>query len=173
MTTKQTRNPERRLKRTTWAAVLLAVALFLTVSNGFVHGSMHPTIKETDRPIVAESAPRGSGLLAWLQSFLPNGIRFRGPAIGSRNRPEVLATAECYQSGTRLSCNGFRNLEEYVAAVRASQNLGVSFDKLRAKLQAGRTLQEAIRDLRPGADYRTEARKAEFQAQKILKDVSS
>jgi hypothetical protein len=156
-----------------WAAIPLAVALFIAVPNGFVHGSTHPTLKETDQPIVTESSTRKSGLLGWLQSLLPNGIRFGGPAVGSKNRPEVLAAADCYQSGTRLSCNGFRNLEQYLAAVHASQNLGVSFDKLRAKLQTGRTLQEAIRDLRPGADYRTEARKAEFQAQKLLKNVSS
>jgi len=129
--------------------------------------------RETSRPVVTEPAPRNSGWFEWLMSLLPEGIRFRGPSLGSSNKPELLAAADCFQSGAGVYCNGFRSLEEYVAAVHASRNLHIPFESLKAKIAAGRTLQEAIRELRPGTNSRLEAQHAQQEAAESLRGSSS
>ena len=162
-----------------FAAAVLLVSLSYTPAQGSTHsassrtGVSSQTIREVDRPVVTGSSSEGSGLLAWLESLLPGGIRFTGPAIGSKNQPEVLATANCYQSGVGLSCIGFKNLEEYLAAIHVSRNLGIPFERLKAKMQSGRTLPQAIKELRPGTNGRIEAWRAEQQAQQALRDFSS
>lgn len=159
--------------RGTLAVAFVAMALSLAVSTGRAHASAHPAATEVERPVATDSARRSDGLLGWLESLLPRGMRFQGPIAGAKNQPQVLATANCYDSGAGFSCSGFKSLEDYMAAVHASQNLGIPFDKLKERLQTGRSLQEAIRDLRPGTNYKSEARKAEFQAQKSLRDFPS
>lgn len=159
-------------RRTSLAAVLLTISIFSSVEQGLASG--HPTPRAAGR--MSESItgkPQPSGVLSWLESLLPNGIRFTGPAISSKNQSEVLATANCFNSGAGISCNGFQNMQEYVAAVRVSQNLGIPFETLKAKVQSGKTLHQAIHELRPGVNSRMEALKAEQQAEKILKDFTS
>ena len=167
----------KRIKRVNNAAFLapaLCILLFISVA----HGSSSVNVagqgaKQVSESITSTSLEGKTGILAWLESFLPEGIRFTGPQIGSKNQPEVLATATCFNSGAGISCNGFKTMQEYLAAVNASENLGIPFEKLKAQMQSGRTLHQAIRDLRPGANGQVEARKAEQQAQKTLKDFSS
>jgi len=153
-------------------AVLLTISLFSSVKQGFASG--HPTPRTAGR--MSESItgkPQESGVLSWLESLLPDRIRFTGPAISPKNQSEVLATANCFNSGTGISCNGFRSMQEYLATVRVSQNLGIPFEKLKAKVQSGKTLHQSIHELRPGVNSRMEALKAEQQAEKILKDFTS
>ena len=66
--------------------------------------------------------------------------------------------------------SGFRNMGQFVAAVNASNNLAIPFMTLKSRLIDDRmSLGRAIRDLRPSADYRKEARKAELEAQAIIR----
>jgi hypothetical protein len=76
--------------------------------------------------------------------------------------------------GTDLqtAANGFKNLGQFVAAVHASNNLGIPFDSLRAKLTSTHpaSLGQAIQDLRPSSDSKAETKRAEAQAQKDLEE---
>ena len=152
----------------------LTISLFFTIAHGF--GGLNPAvlgIREVSEPITSTTAAEKSGILAWLQSFLSPGIRFMGPATGSKNQAEVLGTANCFNSGAGVSCNGFRNLQEYLAAARVSEDLGIPIEKLKQNMQSGQTLPQAIQDLRPGVNGQIEVMRAEQQARKILKDFSS
>jgi hypothetical protein len=127
--------------------------------------------RESQQPLIQKNAD--SGWLAWLRRWLPAGIRFQGPAIGDNNEPEVLATADCVESSAQPYCNGLGNLEEYVAAVHASRNLHIPFEMLKERIAKGETLEEAIRELRPGSDYKKEAAKAMHEAIRTVGAVSS
>ena len=72
-----------------------------------------------------------------------------------------------------MSCNGFRNMQEYLAAVHASQNLGIPFKKLRARMQQGNSLHEAIRALRPTVNAQMETLKAQQEAERTLRNSST
>jgi hypothetical protein len=111
------------------------------------------------------------GFLAWIESLFSGGIRLNGPAIGPQSAPRVVASATCF--GSAQSCEGFRSLEEYVAAVHASQNLGIPFDRLKSRIQSGKTLAQAIKELRPTLNGRVEAQRAEQEALKSLRSSSS
>ena len=78
--------------------------------------------------------------------------------------------AKLLPAGTDLqsAASGFRNLGEFVAAVHVSNNLGIPFADLKAKIMAGDSLGEAIRALRPDADAQVEARKARARAEDDL-----
>ena len=72
--------------------------------------------------------------------------------------------------GTDLlaAATGFRNLGEFVTAVRASSNLTIPFDKLKAKIVAGNDVSDAIELLRPEIDGLVEARRARRMARQDL-----
>ena len=71
-------------------------------------------------------------------------------------------------AGTDLktAAAGFKNFGQFVAAVHVSNNLGIPFDQLKAKLTGdnAESLGKAIKELKPDADAKTEAKKAQQQA---------
>lgn len=78
----------------------------------------------------------------------------------SENLSKLLPTGTDLQS----AASGFKNLGEFVAAVHVSHNLGIPFGDLKANMMSGDSLGQAIRTLRPEADFQAEARKAQAQA---------
>jgi hypothetical protein len=70
--------------------------------------------------------------------------------------------------GTDLNAaaQGFKNLGQFVAALHVSQNLGIPFDQLKAKLTGpgAENLGKAIQDLKPGVDAKAAAKLAEKEA---------
>jgi hypothetical protein len=65
---------------------------------------------------------------------------------------------------TQEACTGFRSTDDCAAALHASQNLGISFTDLKSKVTGGQKLGEAIKELKPDANVKSEVRKAEEQA---------
>jgi hypothetical protein len=64
-----------------------------------------------------------------------------------------------------IAAGGFRRLELLVAAINASNNLGVPFFELKRRIvNDGMTLGQAIQDIRPRSRYWDEARRAEDDA---------
>ena len=61
---------------------------------------------------------------------------------------------------------GFKNLGQFVAAVHVSNNLGIPFDQLKAKVTGpgGESLGKAIHELKPDADAKAALKLAEKQA---------
>jgi hypothetical protein len=70
------------------------------------------------------------------------------------------------------AAEGFGNLGQFVAAVNVSHNLGIPFSDLKGQLDEGKSLGEAIHELKPDVDAQAEAKKAEAQAKKDLKKGS-
>jgi hypothetical protein len=62
------------------------------------------------------------------------------------------------------ACSGFKDDLECAAALHAAQNLKVPFADLKSRLTQGAKLTGAIHALKPGADAKSEARRAEDQA---------
>lgn len=68
------------------------------------------------------------------------------------------------------AASGFKNLGQFVAAVNAADNLDIPFMTLKSRLlDDGMSLGEAIRDLRRSSDYRKEARRAENEANAMMR----
>ena len=67
------------------------------------------------------------------------------------------------------ACSGFKSMIECAAALHAAQNVGVPFNELKSRITGGGTLGAAIRDLKPGADVRSEVSRAEEQAKADLR----
>ena len=124
-------------------------------------------------PVTSAAADKKGGILAWLESFLPDGIRFTSLMPGSQRSAETLAEAECFNSGAGVSCNGFDSLEDYLAAVKVSEDLNIPIHKLRDRMQQDGSLTKAIQELRPGANASMEAFRAEQEARAMLKKLSS
>jgi len=74
--------------------------------------------------------------------------------------------------GTDLmtASEGFRNLGQFVAAVNVSNNLGISFTELKSRMVDDHmSLGQAIKDLRPTADSTLQARRAESDADLLIR----
>jgi pyruvoyl-dependent arginine decarboxylase (PvlArgDC) len=78
--------------------------------------------------------------------------------------------------GTDLmtAADGFRNLGQFVAAVNVSNNLGVSFTALKAKMvDDGMSLGQAIQSTRPTASSTIEAQHAESEARAMIAETET
>ena len=77
-------------------------------------------------------------------------------------------------AGTNLqqAAQGYKNLGQFVAAVHVSHNLGIPFDQLKAKMigPPAESLGKAIQALKPTANAKEEASKAEKQAKQDMDD---
>ena len=79
-------------------------------------------------------------------------------------------------AGTNLqqAADGFKNLGEFVSAVHVSNNLGISFfDDLKPLIVNGDSLGDAIHTLKPDVDATAEAKRAQKQAKKELKETGA
>ena len=65
---------------------------------------------------------------------------------------------------TEEACTGFKSIRECAVALHAAQNLSIPFPDLKSKLTGGQKLGAAIHDLKPEANAKEEARRAEEQA---------
>lgn len=73
-----------------------------------------------------------------------------------------------------LAATGFKNQGQFVAAVRVSDNLGIAFADLKAKMvDEGLSLGRAIQELRPAASGVIEASRAQYQARIDLAEEST
>jgi hypothetical protein len=82
-----------------------------------------------------------------------------------------------FPTGTdlKLASSGFKNLGQFVAAAHVSHNLGIPFDQLKAKMTGDSpvSLGKAIHELRPEADAKGEAKKAEHEAKEEIKEADA
>ena len=67
------------------------------------------------------------------------------------------------------ACRGFKDLSECSAALHVAQNLNVSFADLKDRVTSGQSLGTAIHSLKPKADSKREAQRAEEQAREDLR----
>ncbi len=73
------------------------------------------------------------------------------------------------------ACSGFKNLGQCVAAAHVSKNLGIPFADLKAKMtgSSAESLGKAIQALKPSANSKSEAKKANKQAEQELNQNNS
>lgn len=78
-------------------------------------------------------------------------------------------------AGTDLqaAASRFKNLGQFVAAVHVSHNLGIPLDQLKTKILAGKSLGEAIQELKPNVAAEAEAKKAKKQAKRDMEETGS
>jgi hypothetical protein len=67
------------------------------------------------------------------------------------------------------ACRGFKDLSECSAALHVAQNLNIPFADLKDRMTSGQSLGTAIHALKPKADSRREAQRAEEQARQDLR----
>ncbi len=114
------------------------------------HGKdAHATTGTTGRPTVGDQLARNTNLASRLQALFPAGTDLKKESAG------------------------FRNLGQFVAAAHVSHNLDIPFDQLKAKMTGDHpeSLGKAIQDLKPAANAKTEADKAEKEADTDVKDA--
>jgi hypothetical protein len=78
-------------------------------------------------------------------------------------------------TGTSLTdaASGFKNLGQFIAALHVSHNLGIPFEDLKTKMTSGDSLGKAIKELKPDANGKTEAKKANRQAKEDIQEAKS
>lgn len=67
------------------------------------------------------------------------------------------------------ACRGFKGLSECSAALHVAQNLNIPFADLKDRVTSGQALGTAIHALKPKADSKREAQRAEEQAREDLR----
>jgi len=67
------------------------------------------------------------------------------------------------------ACRGFKDLSECSAALHVAQNLNIPFADLKDRVTSGQSLGAAIHGLKPKANSKREAQRAEEQAREDLR----
>jgi hypothetical protein len=67
------------------------------------------------------------------------------------------------------ACRGFKDLNECSASLHVAQNLNIPFADLKDRVTSGQSLGTAIHALKPKADAKREAQRAEEQAREDLR----
>jgi hypothetical protein len=97
--------------------------------------------QQTEPPAATETSPQTSPPSSHLAALVPAGMT------------------------TEQACAGFKSVKDCAAALHASQNLSIRFEDLKGKMTGGQRLGAAIHSLKPEANARTEAKRAEGQAE--------
>jgi hypothetical protein len=71
------------------------------------------------------------------------------------------------------AASNFKSLVKFVATVHASKNLGIPFTDLKSKMVSSDKLDKAIKALKPDADAKEEAKKAEKEAKSDIKEAKA
>ena len=105
----------------------------------------------------------------------------QGQSMGAKSPTEILSQntklssqlGKLLPEGTNVqeAAAGFKNLGQFVAAVHVSQNLGIPFDQLKAKMTGpdSESLGKAIKSMRPDVKSKAEAKKARKQAKEDIR----
>ena len=166
--------------RTSVAVVLLAVAPAIVAAQGRGHGGPPPRSHGGGPPAHAQGkagAPHGNS------QGKPHGqAGHAGTARGRQNaaarladKPQLRAMLQQrLPAGISLdaAADGFDSLGRFIAAVNVSKNLDIPFDQLKARTTGENavSLGKAIQELRPDANARAEAGRAERDAKDLMAD---
>lgn len=170
----------RIMKRPTMCVAPLIVALYLCPMPGFAqhghgggggaggaggghgamagHGNEGPEVRGSSR----------SSTLGGMKS--PDQLLAKNTKLSQKLQP-LLPSNMTVQDAAK----GFKNLGQFVAAVHVSHNLGIPFDQLKSMMTASRheSLGKAIRALKPDVDAKSEAKKAEKEADDDISESES
>lgn len=141
----------------------------------------------------ASSGPHISNPMKWLKKDPST----ETASLDANSNENMKLTAKLQAQGllsasvtVKDACATIKELSDCVAALHAGRNLGVDFDCLKSKLSGVQTtlnspacasttdgkpvdLTKAIHSLKPKADAKAEAKRAEGQSREDLKDVAS
>jgi hypothetical protein len=122
----------------------------------------------------ATAATKAAPAPAPAAKAVPTPVVKAGPVAPSavqeklRANKDLVADVQAKLAGTDAvtAAGGFKDLPEFVSAVYAAHNLGLSFDALKTKMLNGKRtgLRQAIQELRPAASAAIEAQRAQYDA---------
>jgi hypothetical protein len=117
------------------------------------------TPAQTEPPTAMQSPPAGDAVpVPDPASVAPSPIT---DEVAANTRVASLVPAGM---STKDACIGFQNMAQCSAALHAAQNLNLPFADLKSRMIGGMSLLATIHALRPKADARREALRAEQQA---------
>jgi hypothetical protein len=174
----------------TWILAIGAVSVSLTAWGVAAQGPQGTGAAEAAQ---SSSGPHISNPIKWVKKE-PHTETASLDASGTLNakltarlQAQGLLSA---QADLKDTCATIKELGDCLAGLHAARNLGIEFDCLKSKLSGVQTslsapqctsatdgtpvsLSKALRGLKPNADAKTEAKKAETQSREDLKEAGS
>jgi len=181
------------MKRTSVFLTALAVVLYFGIAPAFAqrgggHGGGPPS-GVAGGPGAAGGGPGTAGsTMGGTRGNAPTGGSTMGSESVSHSSPTTLLSSNTklastlqtrvgslLPSGMNLTdaASGFKNLGQFIAAVHVSHNLGIPFEDLKSKMLSGDSLGKAIKELKPDANSKSEAKKADRQAKDDIQESKS
>jgi hypothetical protein len=174
-----------------WILAAIAVGVFLPALGAAAQGPQGTGAAEAAQ---STNGPKSLNPIKWVKKE-PHAETGSLDATSSQN---AKMTAKMQQQGLLSAtanltetCSSIKELGDCVAGLHASRNLGLDFDCLKSKLSGVQTslvgasscasatdgkpvsLSKAIHALKPGADAKAEAKKAEKQSQEDFREAGS
>lgn len=129
-----------------------------------------PVADEAPTRAPARSTPRARAKPSTENSAIPASARRSTPASSAMPASEPRLHARLkpvLNPGARMAvaADGFRSAEEFAAVAHAARNTNVPFMVLKHRVvDEGRTLEDALRDLKPDVDAKAEVARAQAAA---------
>jgi hypothetical protein len=145
---------------------VLAISLAGISAVGQRNTSRRDTVSGRNNPGIGAA---GGGSPNWNEKTAtnPNAELAFNEKLADKLKPLLPEGTDPYAAS-----KGFGSLKEFVATVRAANNLNVSFTDLKRKMADGslKELGKAIHQLKPDVDPKTEIKKATEQAKQDIKE---
>jgi len=87
----------------------------------------------------------------------------QNPALSSKLSAMLPAGTTAQDAAT-----GFKNVREFAEAVHVAHDLNIPFDQIKTKVSSGQSLDQAVKDLKPGVD-KSELKRAKEEAKDDMK----
>lgn len=174
----------------TWILAAIALSISLSAFDAAAQGPQGAGAAEAAQ---ASSGPHISNPMKWLKKE-PN---TETASLDANSNENMKLTAKLQMQGllpananVKDACSTIKELGDCVAALHAGHNLGVDFDCLKSKLSGVQTtlndpacasttdgkpvdLTKAIHSLKPKADAKAEAKRAETESREDLRAAGS
>lgn len=157
------------MRRSLWAFAIPAIVMLTTESSGTVQRGQAAGLKppparvSVAKPVsttTVKTVKRSNrATLSPVQRKLQ-----RNPGLAAKIGGRLPAGANLM-----TAASGFRTMGEFVSAVNGSHGARIPFAELKRRMAYdGMTLSQAIQDLRPKSDYRSQAQRAEAEAAALI-----
>jgi hypothetical protein len=176
--------------KTRWIVSAVVMSLFLSSLGASAQGPQGAGAAEAAK---SADGPHLSNPIKWIKKE----PHTETASLDTNSNQNAKLTSKLQTQGVlaanadlRDACSTIKELGDCVAALHAGRNLGLEFDCLESKLSGVQTrldkvsctsatdgkpvsLMKAIHSLKPNADAKAEAKKAEEQSREDLKEASS
>jgi hypothetical protein len=138
---------------------------------------LNPVVSAAAKPLPSKAVPASAANAVPSAASKASATSLSAVQLKIQSNKTLITALQPKLAGVDVvsAADGFKDLQQFVAAVHASSNLGLRFDTLKTKLLTGKhtSLRQAIQELRPAASAAIESQRALYDANGTIRTAET